>query len=225
MPALRGGCAPLRPGPCHLPPPPSVTASGSLLARFGAGVTLVLSSLHLPLGHPQRPLRTRSPIPCHEPAPCMGVVMGSHREGGGRGGQAAPGTRPGERGQGRVTSMSPCRSPQRLVSEKQMPPWPGSCTPAVLPLPPPAASAAQTPPPPPPSLCRAAPPSLQPRFIGIPSAEPSACMGMCEPVHTQISTYMYPWRPAAVVLICINTLLIICAAPSAGLVVIQTHVK
>lgn len=67
MPALQ--CAPFRP---RVHPPlislHSVAAFCSLLARFGAGFSLVLLPWHVPLGHPQRPPRKHCSTLRHKPA-------------------------------------------------------------------------------------------------------------------------------------------------------------
>lgn len=112
--AAGGVCTPRAGGP---PPPTlllSVTAFPSLLAGFGAGLGLVLSSQHLPLGHPQCP----PPHPCHQPHR-WGVMASHHR----RAKLAKPLT-PGKGGQEGSPSGPHAI---RLVPAKPAPPWPGSC--------------------------------------------------------------------------------------------------
>lgn len=115
------GASPVLRSPQTSCPPPlisphSVPAFCSLLARFGAGFSLVLSSWSVPLGQP--PCST----PCHKPA----TWMRGDRESLLWGGLAALATHPRERG---CEGSPPCpHAPgTETCSQKPMPSRPGSC--------------------------------------------------------------------------------------------------
>lgn len=162
--------------------------------------------------------RTRHAIPCHEPPPCMG---GDGESLGGRGTSRSSPSPQGKRsGKGHLhvpMPSAPAPSPQEAnaIPARQLPP-PLCC--GCLPPHPHAASAAKASQP----LQSRTSPSLRLRFIGVPSAERG---WLCVCLYTRMHIYRYVPREALSSCADLHKYPIICAAPSAALVIVLTHVK
>lgn len=170
------------------------------------------------LGILRDPPRTRHAIPFHEPPPHMG---GDGESLGGRGTSRFSPSPQGKRsGKGHLhvpMPSAPVPSPREAnaIPARQLPP-PLCCS--CLPPHPPAASAAKASQP----LQSSTSPSLRLRFIGVPSAERG---WLCVCLYTRIHIYRYVPREALSSCADLHKYPIICAAPSAGLAIVLTHVK